>query len=1175
MDPILMFGSVSDRTDGHAFPMAPFFWLMHVAHVPTWFAQRLWLGSILFLGGMGVVVLLRNMAWRGPGRLVAALAYMCSPYVMNYLGSRSVILLAWAGLPWLIHFAARAVDVPGWADPARFAIVVALATGGNRAATLYMLVGPVLWWIFVVFAAHEIRWQVLGRALFRVTVIGTAVCAWLIVGSIYAPRLEISQALVRDPRGATMRATSPSEIIRGLGEWRSYLPNAGSALAWYRTPVMIVITCSLPALALCGYTMARFRNRLYFLVLTVAGLALSVGGGTDRRTEASARLFRAVTATTFGGVVAPSNRAVPLLSLGLAVGLGSFVRSIIVARPSSWWSSQIAAGALILAGVPALFAGRAMDGPLLLPDGVADYWHAAANAINAIPGDLNVLQLAADPTGQSLWGTSNEPIGASLVHSPFAARMSAATGQRATRDLVAALDDHIERGTLDPGAIAPLARLMSVGAIVVADDSADSADSADRMVAAHAIEILSAAQGISQLGRFGGAVGAGPGVSVFRVDAPMPRLRAVPQAAVAVFAGDGRALVDVANAGLVTGDEVLVAAGGLTSPGGTSGASQRSGAPEMPATAPVIVTDGNRLERRRLGDDVVSTGATETAGGALWGGARGEHLAVSDTNRAEATTHVELSGGLTIVSSGYGAVGRLIAADRPTLAFDGDPTTGWRAGRDGNPVGQRVSITLPAGIFADHLVLRQAVGEAAGRSVMKVHLEFDGLHAQDAALSGPETRVALTTTTFRTLTVEIAAVADPGAVADSGAAGVPGGRASGAGFTEIEIPGMEPITETVVMSDELTRLGERLIGHPVTIAMTRWRDATNPTADPERSIHRDIGLPLNGRFTIVGRARLTPRLGTAPVAVGTECRSDLLELNGQAVAVVLKHRPDNTYDVAGCAPIDVGRGVLHVVTTPGSVDGPEVTLDSIALRSEVAESPPAPSQADVATDAAQVTTNGSTSLKVKSPKASTPLWLVRAASASDAWTASVDGTRIGPEHVANGFASAWRLDVGDGREHRVEVRIPAQRRVSIAVITSTIAGVIALGLVRRRRRGPAANDTNQRPPAPRPLPSAVITLGALACFGIIGGTVPVVAAGVTALALEYRRASIVRWIGWVPAILLFGVGVSRAVWVVVAHQPSGLAWASATPWADMLCWCALAVAVPAALASGVRRTATT
>ena len=66
--------------------------------VPVWVAQRLWLGSILFAAGLGVLYLCADPGTARPraGRWPAP-AYMLSPYFLQYAGRISVILLPWAG----------------------------------------------------------------------------------------------------------------------------------------------------------------------------------------------------------------------------------------------------------------------------------------------------------------------------------------------------------------------------------------------------------------------------------------------------------------------------------------------------------------------------------------------------------------------------------------------------------------------------------------------------------------------------------------------------------------------------------------------------------------------------------------------------------------------------------------------------------------------------------------------------------------------------------------------------------------------------------------------------------------------------------------------------------------------------------------------------------------------
>ena len=66
-DPNVGMGTVTHQTIGYLFPMGPFFWVFNAIGVPTWVAQRLWLGSILFAAGAGVLFLARTLGWRGRG----------------------------------------------------------------------------------------------------------------------------------------------------------------------------------------------------------------------------------------------------------------------------------------------------------------------------------------------------------------------------------------------------------------------------------------------------------------------------------------------------------------------------------------------------------------------------------------------------------------------------------------------------------------------------------------------------------------------------------------------------------------------------------------------------------------------------------------------------------------------------------------------------------------------------------------------------------------------------------------------------------------------------------------------------------------------------------------------------------------------------------------------------
>ena len=77
--------------------------------LPVWVAQRLWLGTLLFAAGAGVLYLCRTIGLTGPGPAVAALAFMFTPYVIAVLGPDLGHLMPWSGLPWMMAFVVLAL----------------------------------------------------------------------------------------------------------------------------------------------------------------------------------------------------------------------------------------------------------------------------------------------------------------------------------------------------------------------------------------------------------------------------------------------------------------------------------------------------------------------------------------------------------------------------------------------------------------------------------------------------------------------------------------------------------------------------------------------------------------------------------------------------------------------------------------------------------------------------------------------------------------------------------------------------------------------------------------------------------------------------------------------------------------------------------------------------------
>ena len=83
-----------------------------------------------------------SSACAGPGRRRPRWPTCSRPYFLQYAGRISVILLPWAGLPFMLGLTIVALRRGGWREPALFAVVVALVSGINASSIIYVGVAP-------------------------------------------------------------------------------------------------------------------------------------------------------------------------------------------------------------------------------------------------------------------------------------------------------------------------------------------------------------------------------------------------------------------------------------------------------------------------------------------------------------------------------------------------------------------------------------------------------------------------------------------------------------------------------------------------------------------------------------------------------------------------------------------------------------------------------------------------------------------------------------------------------------------------------------------------------------------------------------------------------------------------------------------------------------------------
>src|SRR5688500_14536278 len=91
-DPNVGMATVTHQNIGYLWPMGPWFWLFETLGVPDWIAQRLWMGTLLFAAGAGVLYLGRVIGPRNRAAwIAAAIVYVLSPYVLDYVSRISVL----------------------------------------------------------------------------------------------------------------------------------------------------------------------------------------------------------------------------------------------------------------------------------------------------------------------------------------------------------------------------------------------------------------------------------------------------------------------------------------------------------------------------------------------------------------------------------------------------------------------------------------------------------------------------------------------------------------------------------------------------------------------------------------------------------------------------------------------------------------------------------------------------------------------------------------------------------------------------------------------------------------------------------------------------------------------------------------------------------------------------
>ncbi|MDG1367254.1 MAG: alpha-(1-_3)-arabinofuranosyltransferase family protein [Acidimicrobiales bacterium] len=871
-DPDWALGTVTHQSIGYLWPMGPWFWLFETIGTPDWIAQRLWIGSILLMAGLGMAFLGRTFGWSRSAALVAAFVYLLSPYPLTYATRISVLVLPWAALPWLVALGVRALRRGGWRDPLAIGLVGTTVGSVNAASLFYAGLAVVIWFPFAVVVFREATWKQafgtacrLGFALF-------ATCLWwalaLVVQSGHgADVLQFSESL-----DVVASGSPASEAWRGLGYWVFYGGDrTGSWVTagenYTQSLWLLAVSFAMAAVTASALFLARWRYRAYFLFLAVLGLVLTIGFHPWERPGGVLSLVRDDVADTgLALALRSSPRALPLFLLAGAASIAVVLDSLdgpLIRR-------RVGVGVLAVAAlaIQPLWTGSYVGTELARDETLPAAWQDAADHLNAGDTNYRVIVLPGADFSAHRWGNTIDHVLPGLIERSMAVRELVAFGPPASADLLIALDRGAQEGLFEPDAVAPVARLLGAGEVVVQSDLEYERYRLPRPDAYWAA--ISDASGFAEITEFGEPtpnvardtfplqdevelalppdLAPPPQVAALAIDDPLGILRVRPAAGALIVAGDGESLIDLALAGLLADDRVILYEAALTD-------AQLAAALE--AGAEIVLTDGNRREARRWKTVRDNRGLTEQIGGdGLRVDQTDARLEVFPDAPVESFTTARQEGG-TARATAYGNVISHHAEDRAYHAVDGDPTTAWRVAAFGEPQGETLTLHWDQPVATSTVRLVQPLILDPNRHIIDVDVSVNG-SPFDRWTLGPASR----TEAGETFELGVEVVESLVLRIDSASDGL-----SSVGFAEVDLGVGASLIETVVMAPALAaRVIEAGGAPPATIIMSRER-ATEVRDDPETRLVREFELPGEAEFEVSGLARLSRRAPDDVLAV--------------------------------------------------------------------------------------------------------------------------------------------------------------------------------------------------------------------------------------------------------------------------------------------------------------------
>ncbi|WP_338696201.1 alpha-(1-_3)-arabinofuranosyltransferase family protein [Streptomyces sp. Q6] len=839
------FGGIADQYIGYAFPMLPFYGLTDLLHVPVWLAERLWLSIVVTVAFWGALRLMERLGVGTPrSRLLGAVAYALWPTFTIVVGSTSAAALPGAFLPWVLLPLTNPLT-SGRISAVRSALLIPFMGGVNASSTLaslvpvglYLLSRPpsprkrqqIAWWIPAVILATA--WWVIPLLLLGIH------------GENFLPYVESART--------TTETMSATETLRGAGNWVAYLHlgDAWLPAGWTVATAAVTIVCSALAAALGLAGLARRdvpeRRWLLLTVMTAALITLAGYGGS------LGAPFHGTVQSWLDGGLAPFRNVYKFetgLALALVLGLAHLVGIATESRGTRplrvRGHAPLIAAILILPGL----AWPYLNGSILQPGSfqkLPTYWETTADWLHTYSPDSRALVVPATAHGIYTWGSPiDQPLDV-LADSRWAQRDFVPFGTAGNRRALDAVEQALMSGVEVPGLQDFLSRAGLYYVVVRNDLDPDQFGY---------VPTATVKRTLSESG-FHRVTGFGPMITGGRIaeDTPTqveglyPRTRSVEIYAPATATQrPGQAgLLPVRNTAEVSGGpESLLPLSADPSFRDRPTVLTGDNHPGIGTPALRTAVDGLRRADTRFG--LVNTNTSypytpkerNSPDAAQNPGEEPKQLLPTKGGGHQTTARIEGARSVTASSSGNWLL--YLPQFDPVNAFDGDPDTAWAEGSPDSANGEwlRIDFDGPTDLPTT-LAVTPLPQDGVRAAPTRIRIETDkGSATATLQPDGERQRVDSPGGTAKWLKVTILDTqrVRPGV--------------TGAGFSDIEIPGVEA-TRSLVLPADSTR-ADRFTFHRAT------GDGALTLTDTESDLDRVFTTESSGRYTFEATATPTP-----------------------------------------------------------------------------------------------------------------------------------------------------------------------------------------------------------------------------------------------------------------------------------------------------------------------------